>query len=149
MFREIAPQNKILLLQPRLGLSLKDGKCLQQNWASSTPGVPEIASGLWEDASEIQTHMKQTHFYLDICPVIKLYEQHYVCSVKLDDTLQFWQSLGLMSFWNSKFQVENYNQMMKIQIKQAVLQKNLPRSSVTQCVDSTTSVISRCLYYCI
>lgn len=60
----------------------------------------ETASGLWEDSSEIQTHMKQTHSYLDIGPVIKLYEQHYVCSAKLDDTLQFWQSLGLLSFSN-------------------------------------------------
>lgn len=92
--------------------------------------------------------MKQTHFYLDICPLIKLYEQHYVCSEKLDDTLQFWQSLGLLSFSKSTFQVENYNQIMKIQIKQAVLQKSLPSSSVTQYVHSTASVIPRCLYYC-
>lgn len=110
MFCEVAPQNKIFLLQPQLRLSLKDGKCLQQNWAWSTPGVLEIASGLWEFSSEIQTHMEQTHSSLDICPVIKLYEQHYVCSVKLDDTLRFWQSLGLLSFSNanSNFQVENY-----------------------------------------
>lgn len=147
MFCEIALQNKILLLQLQLRLSLKHGKCLQQNSACSTPGVLEITSGLWEDSSEIQIHMKQTHSYLDICPVIKLYEQQYVCSVKLDDTWQFWQSLGLLSFSNSKFQAENYNQVMKIQIKWAVLQKNLPSSSVTQCVHSTISVISRCLYY--
>lgn len=150
MFCEIAPQNKILLLQPQLRLSLKHGKCLQQNWAWSTPGVLEIASGLWEFSSEIQIHMKQTHPSLDICPVIKLYEQHYVCSVKLGDTLQFWQSLGLFFFnSNSKFQIENYNQVMKIQIKQEILQWTPPSSNVSQRVHSTTSVISRCLYYCI
>lgn len=47
----------------------------------------ELASGLWEDSSEIQTHIKQTDTYLDICPVIKLYEQYYMFSVKLDERL--------------------------------------------------------------